>query len=117
MVINSNTCTTLESQTLKDRPPPHPYTSSSGLVIEEKHVEKDLGVVMSNTATFDNHITQVISDASRQASWVLRTFATREKTPMLTQALFKSLVQCKLDYCSQLWSPTSKGDINRLEMV
>ena len=70
---------------------------------------------MSNTATFDKHVTQVISDASRQASWVLRTFATREKTPMLT--LFKSLVQCKLDYCSQLWSPTSKGDINRLEMV
>ena len=34
---------------------------------------------------------------------------------MLT--LFKSLVQCKLDYCSQLWSPTSKGEINNIEMV
>ena len=34
---------------------------------------------------------------------------------MLT--LWKSLVQCKLDYCSQLWNPAKKGDIQRLEMV
>ena len=31
--------------------------------------------------------------------------------------LYKSLIQCKLDYCSQIWSPTSKGEINSLEMV
>ena len=31
--------------------------------------------------------------------------------------LWKSLVLCKLDYCSQLWSPTAKGDIQKLEMV
>ena len=34
---------------------------------------------------------------------------------MLT--LWKSLVQCKLDYCSQLWNPSDKGDIQALEMV
>ena len=57
----------------------------------------------------------MISDATKQAAWVLRTFATRDVTPMLT--LFKALLQCKLDYCSQLWSPTSKGEINNIEMV
>ena len=31
--------------------------------------------------------------------------------------LWKSLVLSKLDYCSQLWSPTAKGDIQKLEMV
>ena len=36
-------------------------------------------------------------------------------TPMLT--LWKSLVQCKLDYCSQLWSPAQKGEIQTIEMV
>ena len=39
----------------------------------------------------------------------------REVLPMLT--LWKSLVRCKLDYCSQLWSPTRKGDIQAIEMV
>ena len=92
------------------------YISSSGTIIEEKtSVDKDLGVAMSNDGTFKNHITGVVSGAKSQASWVLRTFRTREKLPMLT--LFRSLIQCKLDYCSQLWSPTSKGEINSLEMV
>ena len=100
----------------KDRSPAHSFISSSGLVIEEKtYIEKDLGVIMSNTASFERQINQVVSDANKQASWVLRTFTTRDQTPMLT--LFKSLVQCKLDYCSQLWSPSSKGDIAKLEMV
>ena len=31
--------------------------------------------------------------------------------------LWKSLVLSKLDYCSQLWSPLAKGDIQKLEMV
>ena len=31
--------------------------------------------------------------------------------------MFKSLVQPHLDYCSQLWSPTSQELINKLEHV
>ena len=34
---------------------------------------------------------------------------------MLT--LWKSLVQCRLDYCSQLWGPARKGDIQAIEKV
>ena len=34
---------------------------------------------------------------------------------MLT--LLKSLVQPKLDYCSQLWSPSDQNSINKLEAV
>ena len=31
--------------------------------------------------------------------------------------LLKSLVQPHFDYCSQIWSPSSKGHINKLENV
>ena len=31
--------------------------------------------------------------------------------------ILKSLVQPHLDYCSQLWSPSSQGQINKLEGV
>ena len=34
---------------------------------------------------------------------------------MLT--IWKSLIQSKLDYCSQLWSPSDQGSITRLESV
>ena len=70
---------------------------------------------MSSDGTFKMHIKKIVTEAGQQAGWILRTFTTRESLPMLT--LWKSLVQCKLDYCSQLWSPASKGDIQSLEMV
>ena len=80
----------------KDITPAPLYISSSGVVIEEKaHVEKDHGIIMSNTPSLPKHVAQVISDATKQAAWVLRTFATRDVTSMLT--LFKALVQYKSD--------------------
>ena len=49
------------------------------------------------------------------SSWILRTFRTREVAPMIT--LWKSLVLPKLEYCSQLWNPWLKCDVQNLEMV
>ena len=91
------------------------YQSNSGENIETKNAIKDLGVTISNDCSFDTHIKKMIESANKQASWILRTFASREPLPMLT--LWKSLVQCKLDYCSQLWNPSKKGDIQKIEMV
>lgn len=49
------------------------------------------------------------------AGWILRTFKLREKNCML--ALWKALVQPILDYCSQLWSPHKRANIQALESV
>ena len=73
----------------------------------------DLGITMTNDGK--KHIQHAVAEAKRQCGWILRTFGTRQVVPMLT--LWKSLVQCKLDYCSQLWCPTEKGDIQSIEMV
>ena len=91
------------------------YLSNPGKAILEKDHVKDLGVTMGRDGTFSMHITNAVSEAERQCSWVLRTFATRQKLPMLT--LWKSLVQSKLDYCSQLWCPLAKGYIQTIEMI
>ena len=92
-----------------------PYKSNTGCTIEERDDLKDLGVTMCRDGTFKKHIQATVKTAQNQCSWILRTFMTREVIPMLT--LWKSLVQCKLDYCSQLWSPARKGDIRTIEMV
>ena len=48
-------------------------------------------------------------------SWILRTFYSR--TPLLMLTLWKSLVQPILDYCSQLWCPTTPGLIKQIEEI
>ena len=89
-------------------------TEGGQVINPEPHV-KCLGVHLSDDATFTHHIAEVVRKAKVMAGWVLRTFATREPQVMLT--LWRSMVQPILDYCSQLWSPHKKGDIQMLEAV
>ena len=70
---------------------------------------------MSSDPTFHKHIQNAVAAAKDQCAWIMRTFTTRAPHAMLI--LWKALVQCKLDYCSQLWSPIEKGDIQALEGV
>ena len=76
---------------------------------------RDLGVQLSNNLSFNIHIENTIAAASKLVGWGLRTFKSRGREVMLT--LLKSLVQPKLDYCSQLWSPADQSSINKLEAV
>ena len=61
------------------------------------------------------HIENTVAAGSKLVGWGLRTFWGRGRSVMLT--LLKSLVQPKLDYCSQLWSPSDQTSINKLESV
>ena len=91
------------------------YFASNGKAIEKKQHVKDLGVLMSDDCSFSEHIKKVVKKAEEMSGWILRTFDTRSPEPMLT--LWKSLVIPHLDYCSQLWSPRTKGEIQNLEMT
>ena len=91
------------------------YTSCEGATIQcSKHV-RDLGVTISDDATFTEHITRTVKAANLKCGWILRTFKTRDRLPLIT--LWKSLVAPVLDYCSQLWSPSTPGLIQSLETV
>ena len=91
------------------------YLSSNQSTIDEKSSVKDLGVIMSSDATFNEHISRVTTAASQKCGWVLRTFKTRECFPLIV--LWKSLILPILDYCSQLWSPCAPGPIQAIEKV
>ena len=91
------------------------YTSDNGTPINEKGDVRDLGVTMSQNASFAPHITASITAANLKCGWILRTFRTRDRFALLT--MWKSLVAPVLDYCCQLWSPSAVGMIQRLESV
>ena len=91
------------------------YRSNTGSIIQAKSSVRDLGITMSNTGSFKEHIQFAVFEAKQQCSWILRTFNTREATATLS--LSKALIQHKLDYCSQLWCPLQTVDIKEIKMV
>ena len=95
--------------------PPYQYLGPDKKPITVKTDLRDLGVQLSSNLSFSIHIENTVTAASRLVGWGLRTFWGRGRTVMLT--LLKSLVQPKLDYCSQLWSPADQSTINKLESV
>ena len=91
------------------------YLSNTQTPIECCSSVRDLGVTMSSDASFSEHISNICSAASLKCGWILRTFKTRDRLPLVT--LWKSLVQPILDYCCQLWCPAAAGLIQRIELV
>ena len=91
------------------------YRSDGGTIIKSESSVRDLGVTMSDNALFSEHIANVVQSANLKCGWVLRTFKTRNRLPLLT--LWRSLVLPIVDYCSQLWSPSKPGLIQMIEMV
>jgi ribonuclease P/MRP protein subunit RPP40 len=95
--------------------PAFQYTAPDNKQIEVKSNLRDLGVQLCSSLNFNIHIENTITAASKLVGWGLRTFRGRGRRVMIT--LLKSLVQPKLDYCSQLWSPSDQLSINKLESV
>ena len=95
--------------------PDFQYSAPDSSDIDQKDNLRDLGVRLSSNLSFSLQVEKVVSTASQMVGWGMRTFRGRSSFLLLT--LFKSLVQPHLDYCSQLWSPTSQELINKLEHV
>ena len=115
MVFNSKKFEWLRYIPGTSQAPSFQYTAPDSSDIPLKTELRDLGVRMSTDLTFDLQVEKVVATASQMAGWGLRTFRTRGRC--LIMHLLKSLVQPHLDYCSQLWSPSSQHLINQLEGV
>ena len=87
--------------TVSGDPVPFQYETQDGTEIAKKHNVTDIGVVLSDSATFINQVGEVTARARQRMGWILRVFTTRDRSPMLT--LYKALVLPLLEYCCQLW--------------
>ena len=95
--------------------PDFDYLGPDGEPIEVKESLKDLGVYLGSDLTFRVHVEKTVAAASKLAGWGLRTFRRRSLATMKT--IWKTLVQPKLDYCSQFWSPGDQESMNKIEFV
>ena len=82
-------------------------------IIEVKETLKDLGVIMSDKATFTERIKHVCLKVKQKSGWILPTCHSRD-TKFL-KFMWKSLVQDHIDYCSQLYMPNKKSEMQNIE--
>ena len=82
-------------------------------LIEVKDSLRDLGIIMSDDATFKKHIDKVCTTVKQKSAWIMRTFQCRETSFM--KFIWKSLVQGHIDYCSQLYMPNQTSELMQLE--
>ena len=91
------------------------FTTNMEEVIEQFSSLRDLGVIMSDTARFDDHIEKVATTVRRKIGWIMRTFFTRRVD--ILKDLWKSLIQCHIDYCSQLYMPGHAQGMLKIEKL
>ena len=91
------------------------YTTNDGSTISPKDAVKDLGVTITPDLTWSLHISKIVEDSRKMASWIFSVFYDRSAETLMT--LFKSLVRSRTEYCCPLWNPTKMDDIMRLEGV
>ena len=111
MVFNGDKFEVFRFRPKKTPKPTSHYLDPEGKAIEEKDHLRDLGVQISSDLTFSIHIENVVASTTKLVGWVMRTFRRRSRFLMLT--LWKSIIQSKLDYCSQLWSPSDQKSIKK----
>ena len=81
--------------------------------IERKESLRDLGVIMNEKASFQDHINKVCCKVNQKVGWIMRTFKCR-KVGFMRQ-MWNQLVQGHVDYCSQLWQPLESSELQRIE--
>ena len=85
-------------------------------VIESLDHVRDLGAEIDSKLNFDLHLGKVITRAYNQRiNLIFRVFVTKD--PVFLKKCYLSYVRPILKYCSPVWSPHLKKDIEALERV
>ena len=89
------------------------FTDDTQNIIERYSSVRDLGVILSDDERFEIHIEKVIKKVRQKAGWVFRSFYSRRADVM--KHLWKTLIQCHIDYCSQLYMPGQAQSLHSIE--
>ena len=74
-----------------------------------------LGVDITSDLSFTQHINRTTANASKSLGYLKRNILT--KNPAIREAAYKTIVRPQVEYASSVWSPHTKKDINKIEMV
>ena len=85
-------------------------------VLEEVKEFKDLGILTDCSLSWNSHTDMITAKANRTPGLIKRTCKDLKNTATL-KTFFCSLVRSNLEYCSVVWSPFTKRNIDKLERI
>lgn len=86
------------------------------VILPREDCVKDLGVLLDSKLSFNQHISYIVTKASRQLGFIFRT--TKSFTDVYClKALYCGLVRSTLEYCSAVWHPYYRNGTDRIEGV
>ena len=106
IAFNASKCKTL-SVTRKKSPLLHHYPMDC-VHLERVRDEKDLGVTITNTLSWELHIQSITAKANKLLGLLKRTRPLL-KDVSLRRTLYLSLVKSQLSYATHAWSPAQLG--------
>ena len=74
-----------------------------------------LGVSITKDLCWNTHINQIASKANRTLGFVKRN--VRKTNQSVKELAYKTLVWPQFEYASTVWSPYTKQNIQKIEMV
>ena len=70
---------------------------------------------ISNNLSFNNHIQNTTTSASRSLGFLKRNIWSQN--PALREMAYKTLVRPLVEYSSSIWSPYTKTNVDKCEMI
>jgi len=92
----------------------HSYTINN-VCLPNVKITTDLGITVDSNLRFTKHYRITANKAHHRASLILKSFISREPTVLFKA--FTVYVLPLLEYCSPVWAPVYKGDIELIERV
>ncbi|EYC16425.1 hypothetical protein Y032_0033g2652 [Ancylostoma ceylanicum] len=86
-----------------------------GIPIKKVDSIRDLGVLVDCSLKYSQHIEELAARARRIMHCILRNLHTSEVSVLVK--LYKAYVLPVLEYCSQLWNPVLKKEIQKIEKI
>ena len=88
----------------------------AGAQLQSVRSQRDLGVVISDTLSWQQHYTKLCQKAYNALHLIKRTLSASASV-YLKKQLYISLVRSHLSFCSQVWKPQYVKDIQMLERI
>ena len=94
---------------------PHHHYKIGNSNLPDDTEEKDLGVTFDNELNFRKHVRNTVAKANSRVGLIKRSFTNLDSKSFML--LYKSLVRPLLEYCCNIWYPTTQFDIKEIEKV